>query len=416
MDERPNIILAVVDCLRYDFLGCYNEKINFTPNIDEIASQSVVFEQAISQAPWTKPSMASLFTALYPKNHGVYGREDILKDEHKTLAEILSSEGYYCVGFCENPYLRPHVGFARGFNKYFTEKHNFLFSLILKILRRFVIGKWKEDLRLAVYAPTPAPKLSQKVIKTIKKIKEPFFAYVHYLDAHQPYGLPEYKVSEELSTIEKRLAYYKNRVARIDKAIGTLVRFIEREKQPFIFVITADHGEEFMEHGGIDHSQKLYEELIHVPLIIYAPTILKPRRIKNLVRTIDIMPTLLDLVETVPPSPNIDGKSLLPLIEDDGRQEVAYSEAGLRDNIEWIVSLRDQDRKIIRYVESGRCEYYDLKKDPGEKKPLKIGSDNRARKLYKLLGDYISYRAESRKSFINEDKDTIEKLKGLGYI
>jgi len=320
--EKPNVVLILVDSLRYDFVGSYGSKENITPIIDSLAKNGVVFETAISQAPSSKMSVASVFTGNNPIKNNLYQRQDMLKDSALTIAEILKGRGYTTIAVTEAVMTRPSLGFDQGFDLFVSEKFGFLKSYFLKACRRATFGKLKEDARMKLYSPTEAATLSSKALNIIKKQKQPFFLLVHYLDPHWPFGVPNYKLMEELNSTEKIIGLYKDRVKRCDNAIGSLVSGIREISENTIFIVSADHGEMFDEHAKMVFNGKrwlqrpgrLFEERIRVPLIFNAQKLFGPRRVKGVVRLIDILPTVLDLIGEKH-SEKFDGVSLVSAIQ-----------------------------------------------------------------------------------------------------
>jgi len=416
MEEKPNIVIVLVDCLRFDYVGFFNPKSKITPNIDRIASEGAAFECCISSAPWTKSSISSLFTSVQPIKHGVYGRPNLLPSSLKTMAQAALEAGYSTLGFCENVHLRPNMGFSKGFEKYFWLKYGPVRTLALKVLRRLTFGNTREDMRMALYWPGCAEMLSRKLLKTVGKAKKPFFSYIHYLDTHRTYGIPEYRLKKELGSVGQIKKVYSDRVKQVDKVIGSLESELRKKHKPYVLVILADHGEEFMEHGRIHHPQDLYDELLHVPLVIKCGGKIPATRVKNQVRTIDIMPTLFELVG-IPIPKDIDGISLVPLINGkDNSDRLAFSEAGILDGAEYVVSIRTKKFKLIKNVSQEKFEFYDLEKDPHEQNNLSSEQGVKFIGLKKKLEEYIGKRKQNVGTKMREGPDTMERLKGMGYL
>jgi arylsulfatase A-like enzyme len=329
-DQRPNVLVVLIDALRADHLGCYGHSRDTSPIIDSLSRESVLFETAMSPASWTKPSIPSLFTGLYPIQHGVFTgntqdsadriTSDVLRDEHITLAEALREAGYATGAFVENVQISSFMGFDQGFDVY------------------------AEDLG-------DAQSISNRFIKWLDSgIEGPFFGYVHYLDPHWPYVPPapfdtmfsppaqtsvdfnnvnwkylerqiqsgDVKLSPD--DLEAMRSLYDGEIRYTDTALAGILEAL-RERGLYentIFVLTADHGEEFMEHGRIGHGNTLYDEVLHIPLIIRAPRGRVPEgppgTIADPVSLIDIMPTVLDLAGIEIPG-DIAGRSLRPLME-----------------------------------------------------------------------------------------------------
>jgi arylsulfatase A-like enzyme len=328
--QRPNVLVFLVDALRADHLGCYGHSRDTSPAIDALSREAALFETALSPASWTKPSIPSLFTGLYPIQHGVFTgntkdsaeriTSDILKDEHTTMAEVFRGAGYSTGAFVHNAQISSFMGFNQGFDVYAEHLGN-------------------------------AQQINERFIQWLGSgLGRPFFGYVHYLDPHWPYTPPapfdgmfsppaqtsvdfnnvNWKYLErqiqsgdlQLSAddLEAMRSLYDGEIRYTDAAIAAALESL-REKGLYentIVVLTADHGEEFMEHGRIGHGNSLYDELLHIPLIIRSPQGRAPqgpsRTIADPVSLIDIMPTVLDLAGIEIPE-DIAGRSLRPLME-----------------------------------------------------------------------------------------------------
>jgi hypothetical protein len=314
-----NFMLIVVDALRADHLGFYTGEDTGTPNLDELARQGVFFQNAISQASWTRPAVCSLLTGLYPSQHGVGDR---MKQQQEslsvialdpaipTLAETLSGNRYETAAFMGgNANLKPLFGITRGFAHY-AWRPTVDGSVIVEDFDRW----------LGVDRPRDA------------------FCYLHFMDVHHP--LPMENVSSRLdgglnleavtASMEELVSHYAAAVRRVDDYVGRIVQGLKsvgKFDDTWIFV-TADHGEELMDHGKmLSHGRTLYRELIHVPLIVKPPRGVPAGRIVGApVQLIDIMPTILECAGL--PREDLAGRSLLPSIrgEEPDAPSHAFSE------------------------------------------------------------------------------------------
>jgi len=338
---RANVIVILVDALRADHLGRYGYDRETTPALDSFSGAGVTFLGARSQSSWTKPSIPSLFTALYPSHHGVFEgsskdteghiTSDLLSDSLTTMAEVFRENGYSTAAFVHNAQLKGFLGFSQGFDTYQDGAGN-----AEEINRSF--GAWLEG-----------------------NGDQPFFVYLHYLDVHWPYQPPEpyetmfgtYPSAIDFNTeewkslrdrinqgevtlsdndIAKMIALYDGELRYLDDRLGELFSSL-KERGLFdktLIVVTADHGEEFLEHGRIGHGQALHDELLRIPLLIKFPGgRWAGREIDYPAESVDILPTLTDYLgwETIARS---DGQSLIPVIasDEDGRDAsgAAYSE------------------------------------------------------------------------------------------
>ena len=324
-EEHTNVIVILIDALRADQLGCYGYHRETTPNLDRFSKEAVTFKRATSQTSWTKPSIPSLFTSLYPSRHGVlegsskdtkgHITSDILADSLLTLAEAFRGHGYSTVAFVHNAQLRGFLGFAQGFDLYQdragdAEHINVEFE------------NWLDQ-----------------------RTGGSFFAYLHYLDVHWPYQPPApydpmfgtYSSGIDFNTDEwkalrkdinngrvnlsdedlgKMVALYDGELRYLDDQLGSLFSDLRRRGlyTNSLVIVTADHGEEFLEHDKIGHGQSLYRELLWIPLMIKFPGgKWHGREVEDMAGLIDVLPTLADYLGWEPPA-DTDGRSLMPVL------------------------------------------------------------------------------------------------------
>jgi arylsulfatase A-like enzyme len=429
-EAGPNVMVLLIDGLRADHLGSYGYRRPTTPNIDRIAEDSVLFSQAISPGTFTKTSVASVFTGLDPHHHGVYRgarrdtpdriTSDTLLAQNTTLAEVMSDSGILSVAWVENEQLRAFMGFDQGFARYNDQ-------------------------------PGSIQQINKKVQRWLSGFADgcQFFAYIHYIDLHDPYrprppfdtmygsfsnvyaglDLHEYaswrRIIREIRTGEKTLtaddieqlkAYYDGMLTFIDREIGQLLdALVETGRyDDTVIVVTSDHGDGFMEHGFISHSTTPYDELVRVPLIVKFPDSRHAgRRVDRQVRLVDLLPTLIDLVGG-DPLLGIDGVSLLGLLSEGGSPGVeppAYAFAETAG----AMAIRTENQKLIQYAD-GAWEFYDLVEDPGEQNDLSGADPMGATVLRKLAAVALEERKRTNSVTTPLDPDTIEKLKALGYV
>lgn len=377
--EKYNVVLIVMDAVRADHLGCYGYQRDTSPAIDQLARQGVLFTQAFAQGPATRYSIASLFTSTYPSVHKICEFAAVLPDEFTTLAEVLKSRGYATAAFVPLTYLKRTFNMDQGFELY--DDDSFL-----------------EEGELA---------LDEQIFSWLKNASDrPFFAYLHYMGGHAPYSPPapydtmfwEGPVPEPMKEFVKEffLARHKNPFAAglrpdleaarymisqydgeiryTDERIKGFLQHLEDLKlsERTLVIVMADHGEGFSDHGKFFHETGLYDELIHVPLIMRLPKAIPPgRKIFSSVRIIDIMPTILDLLHIRNP-PQAQGASLWPVIQGKSNADRdCYSEAlqpgGARA---YFKAVRTKAYKLIEMTyperDSPGYELYDLKSDPKE--------------------------------------------------
>lgn len=424
-DARPNVILILVDALRTDSLGCYGYTRETSPNTDAFADQSILFEFASSQATCTFPSVNSLLTSRYPFLfiRNFTGQNFGIPEDIPFVPEILKENGYTTIACSSSPIVRntPSAhnkmgGFGRGFDI-------------------FLEHEWDS-----------AEDINKAVSKELKKISEPLFLFMHYMDPHDPYDPPEkfkrmfctpYDDKEfiaqgnpnpifQMLTGEKPSRkitqrdlqhlrdLYDGEVAFYDFQFG---RFLDRLSKLGILenslvIICADHGEEFLEHENVKHCHSVYETLAHVPLIIKTPSGQPRGSRKALVQNLDIVPTILDYINIDPTEFGFHGKSLKPIIEKDK----AINPYSFCVQHNWR-SINDGRFKLIINVKTGAIAFYDLQKDPHEKKNILDLEAKTARQHVKALKEWISQEEAdlTQEERIRLSEEAIEKLKALGY-
>jgi arylsulfatase A-like enzyme len=407
-----NVLLLTVDTLRADHLGAYGSAVR-TPRIDRLASEGVLFERAIAQASWTRASYGSLLTSLYPSQHGAYitnqaveaGKpfrqvfSGALRTEPVTLTERLRDRGYRTVAIQSNWQASGAQGFDRGFDV-FVHAALFTTSFWARSSLGFYLAEVGTILTsgrrwVPFWAAFPqAPRIFDVYQRFHREgIGEPWFLWVNLMDPHSPYRLwdesepPESRQPIEvlddrdpevpIAALEKA---YDSEVRFADHFVGRMLDLLEETglADHTLVVFAADHGEEFGDHGvelplarvvtGRHHGHSLFNELLHVPLILRLPGVLPAgRRVAATARLIDVAPTVLELVGAPEPDSSWEGKSLLPLI--DGTEGsspgwIAFSERVLY-GLEQKAAQSDR-WKWIAHLDQGRLELYDLAADPGE--------------------------------------------------
>ena len=458
-----NILLITMDALRADHLSCYSHTGAVTPCIDSLASGGVLFKQAISQSPWTLPSFASLFTSCNPSIHG--GGKQVERKKRRyttelspntpTLAEILKKNGYKTAASVSNFYLSRRYGFGRGFeyfsnvddNDIMSAQHLFWMRIFLDISEH-KIEKESEKNR--------SNRITECALNWLDKHADnPFFLWIHYLDPHIPYEHFEeseifhdtafdtiqekmrtllegdmwnilHQESFTLSSLEQRFIeiLYDEEIKTTDRYIGELLqklRSLNLEKTLIIF--TSDHGEELFDRAQFGHGHSVYDEVIRVPFIICFPD-RSPASlaIKEQVRMIDIMPTILELCN-IPIDPETEGTSLMPLIRKNqimmppALSEFLYYEKELK-------CLRTDEYKLIYQPDNGKIQLFDLQRDAGECVDIHDRYPEETRNLLNILNEYLENieNVQQRLSPGREtqpqivDRKMTKSLKSLGYI
>jgi arylsulfatase A-like enzyme len=370
-DARPNVVLITIDALRADHVGVYGYKRLTSPNIDRLAARSLVFTDAYSQAPKTTDSVPSIMTGAYPSNvpreftdTGAKRRKEggyELSEDARPLAVLFKASGYATAA---------GTGFGldqveRGFETFETRQ------------------------------PT------QTALRFLETTNVPFFLWLHYAEPHIPYV--RHKEHDFGSSPMDR---YDGEIAAADAQVGKVLRALEEHElaKTTIVILTADHGEEFLEHGGTSHTRKLYRELLHVPLIIHVPGT-PARRIKGPVELVDIAPTLAELTGIELADGSFDGESLLA----DERQKdaVAYAEdlrRGKTGELDKRMLFNGRYRLIDDRV-ADRLELYDDKKDPREQRDLALKRPDLVARLREALSVHAFRRHTEPMKKLSERAD-----------
>ena len=362
--DRPHIIVYLIDTLRADHLGVYGYSRDTSPFLDTFAKEAVVFERAYTQASWTRASVGSLFSGLFPSRHGAVRREHALSAQVATLPGLLGDAGYTTAGFISNPNLVPVFGFDRGFDFY-------------------------RDLTAETERPR-APQVHDAVFDYLEtSATGPLFLYIHTLDPHDPYEPPppfDDRFCSDAGPDDRHAeakALYDGEIAYSDREFGDFVARLRAAEvyDDTLLVVVSDHGEEFGDHGRRYHGQTLFEEQLHVPLLMRFPGGRRAgTRVATPVRVVDLMPTLLSELGLDPP-PGIDGQSYRSLYSDEG-DEVAgdYEPTHFAEqDLGWhaLTSLTRDGFKLIRRRQPPQLrgvQLFDLRSDPGEAVDLTAAS------------------------------------------
>jgi len=403
--KSANVLLITLDTTRADHIGAYGYPAAETPVLDELAREGALFEQVITPTAFTLPAHSSILTGLYPPFHGVrLNGGAALAEVQTTLAERLSAAGYRCGAVVGAFVIDQRWGLAQGFEHY---DDNF---------------KLEQGQRLDLAGvQRPADQVVDLGLEWLDGGDgRPFFAWLHLYDPHIPYDPPEPFKSRFSGRGPGGL--YDGEIAYTDSQIGRALDWLEEQDlaDSTVVVVVGDHGEALGDHGESEHGYFVYDATVQVPLVVRVPgSGAEGVRICQQVRTIDVMPTVLDLVGVAPPQP-LHGQSLLPLILDPERGEPrpAYSESmAVHLQYGWsaLYGLRTATHK---YIDAPRAELYDLQQDAGE-------ATNRLRDEPGLAGELRSQLAALRAEIAagapateaaDLDQETLGMLAALGYV
>jgi arylsulfatase A-like enzyme/Tfp pilus assembly protein PilF len=403
--NQVNVIIFTIDTLRADHLECYGYQGVKTPNINRLAKEGILFKNVICQVPLTLPSHSSIFTGTYPLYHGVRDNGSFyLEDDQITLAEVLKNKGYLTSAFIGAFVLDSRWGLNQGFDYYYDN---------------FDLTKYK-TISLDAVQRKGDEVLAEFYRWLNKNLNKKFFAWIHLYDPHTPYSPPEpFKTQFK----GRRYGLYDGEIAFVDKLIGEFYNHLKEKKilDNTIIIFTSDHGESLGEHKESAHGFFIYDAVLKIPLIIRFPEKKFSKMIvTNQVRSIDIMPTILNLVNTEIPT-SVQGESLLPFIlgKEKNREFFAYSETYWpRYHYGWseLKSLRTNQYKFIY---APKPKLYDVYTDPQETINLFYKKNSISAKMEKELMSLIKeYSAEEieKKGPRKMDSDSLIKLQALGYL
>jgi len=408
---RPNVIVYLVDTLRADHLGCYGYPKPVSPYLDRFAEGATLFETAIAQAPWTRPSVASILTGLGPLEHGVRTLEDRLPDAADTLAEKLRAAGYRTAAFSTNWHVTADTGLAQGFDDFFLSP--------------------QED----------SAAVNRRVLAWLDGYEEarPFFLYIHTLDPHAPYApppdlrrrfapaaRPQAGTAESLKRIyavrgkrrAERIAevapLYDAEIAANDRSFGALLSALKERKlfEDSLIVFVSDHGEALGEHQDFGHARSLYADQLDVPLVVKLPLQSRGERVSRLAQHVDLLPTVLAAVG-LPPASDLPGANLFnPAGE---REPAAFSHLSYSGR-EGMSVVFDGWKRIEPWSRKlgERPELYrrgDERRDLAAENPVRSGFLDSLLRAEKLRG-----RHGLRPEEAGMDEETRRGLEALGYL
>lgn len=389
-----NVLFVIVDTLRFDHLGVYGFQRGTSPNLDRYAEASLVFERAYSHAPWTHPSISSMMTSKHPKVLGIRDWKHRLKATHTTLALELQEAGFHTEAHVSHLMFKRNFGYKRGWDVYD-------YSVLDKGVPKNVIG---------------SRHISDGAIAGLEGIPEPFFMFLHYFDPHFRYRRHEDFPFSGGKPVDR----YDSEIAYTDHHLGRVLDALEDSglADRTIVVIVADHGEEFLDHGSKQHTDQIYEESVHVPLIMHVPG-MGHARVPGLVAVTDIAPSLLTLLGVQIPS-GFDGNVIRFGLDGVVAPDVPiFVETRRGQNKSGIVE--DQFMLIANLPSEGdeqaatSFELYDMSRDPTQKKNI---VDERTEKAGELMEKLLEFNGtdEIDPETFELDEGLVEDLKSLGYM
>jgi len=455
--ERPNVLLVVLDTVRADRLSSYGYERPTTPEIDSLARDFVRFDEFYAPSPWTVPSHASLFTGLYPIEHGATQEHAELDGRFSTLAEILRDEGYETWAASGNPFMGPAANLDQGFGTF--------------------VEAWRgTPITRPEGAPHPVNQGFERFLET-RDEERPFFAFVNYMDAHEPFVPPPSHTDRflrgelpreqalalgnrgwrrhwsESPFTQQQLAVlsdlYDAGLSQLSGYVGQLIGLVKRRDlyDDTLIIITSDHGEHFGENGAVGHFFSLYNTALRVPLLIRAPGATTGRVERRKGQSVDLFPTILAASGVDPSRFDHRGQDLL---NPETRRTSVFSEYYYPAQVLGLFSPEVRARESARlaphlrrqravqafgyrllWSSDGRHELYHVARDPGETRNLLAAEslDPGAQEFLRLLEEELSAYAPpadrgpgptppaAGSPLSHElDAESIEALRAVGYI
>ena len=394
---RPlNVVVITIDTLRPDHLHCYGYDKIETPALDRIAQSGVLFENGVTQTPLTPPSHASIFTGLNPPTHKVRDTGGfILSPSTPTLASLLQQKGWDTAAFVSSAVLKKRFGFEHGFDVYDDQ-----------MPRPGNAQEFQED------AERRAGDTVDRAVQWLNgRTDKPFFLWVHLYDPHTPYDPPspfreQYKGRP-----------YDGEIAYADREIGRLMETVKRKSpaDKTLVAVLSDHGESLGEHGEYSHGVFLYDSTLRIAYLLAGPGVPPGLRVKQQARTVDFLPTILELLGSPAPV-GVEGASLTPLFHGkDANTDISYAETLFpKINLGWA-ELRAVRTNQWKYIRAPKPELYDLSRDPMESKNVLAEHPSEVRMLEAQLAAASHSPGAEKVETTTMDERTLAQLKSLGY-
>jgi arylsulfatase A-like enzyme len=412
---RPDVVLIVIDTLRADHLGSYGYTRNTSPHIDSLAADATRYTRAFSHAPWTTPSVAALLTSMYPSSLGIDNVQSPLPDAAVLLPELLRDAGYRTAGFVSHSFVSKKWGFAQGFETF-------------------------DESNVKGHLATTSPQLSNAALAWLEDNiggEAPLFLLIHYFDPHFgyldqrefPFGgrdpgyagpvrsgslparfaeAPEQLAPGDLRELQR---LYDSEIALTDREVGRVLDFLRNKGRydSSIVVLAGDHGEEFLDHGALDHTKTLYDELMHVPLIVKLPG-RPPSTVDSPVALVDVFPTIADWLELELPK--------------DARGTSLISNAAALPRPIFLETLRlrrlrgvvQGNMKLIVDLDSGEVQLFDLATDPQEATNLSAERPEQVDALRRVVDAWAGGGPSLEGERLELSDEEREQLRALGYL
>ncbi len=423
-DDQPNVILYVMDALRAEQTSLYGYPRETTPFLEELAADGVVFENAYSPVSWTKPSVVTLLTSLYPQVHGVGERSysDVLPENVATLQDVLRGGGYVTSSFSANPLACTLSNLDQGFDQTFTPNS---FEIEGRQVKQNKIHSDDLNAKILPWLETHA--------------RDRFFLYVHTVDPHVPFAAPVTppELVGDGTSIDRYDAEIRFNDGQIERLVEKLTELGILENT--LLIVTSDHGEAFGEHGTTGHGTSVYQEEVRIPLLFHHRGFLARRRVEQPVQLIDLMPTIVSYLGIDPASVPMQGRDLL---DEEAERDLApvflsrfvypkdvetarFSEVEYHAVVEgeWKLIAAERGERQVFDV-----ELYHLGDDPSEREDRKEQDPERARRAHDRLRGFLQQQTARRVTYTSNleggsgsgesavSEEVLEQLRVLGYV
>jgi arylsulfatase A-like enzyme len=435
--QGPSVILIIADTLRADHVGAYGSTATKTPSMDRLAKDGVVFENAFTNSTWTRPSVATIVTSLYPSSHKVMYKTDLLPDGVTTIAETMKDAGYRTAAYVTNINVAPSFRFEQGFQEYYYLSPEFFFGATdsasklafysgMRLVRErfFSKSKWVQ------YYYQDAQTVNGDALPWLDRNGAgPTFTLVHYMDPHDPYFEIPYNgnaiarvdtPNPDPSQRDRMAMLYASNIEYLDRFLGNLIEALKQANRydDTVIALVSDHGEEFYEHKGWWHGTTLYDEESRVPIIVkLAKNAKAGTRVKAPAQLLDVAPTLAAAAQVTAPE-TWQGRDLFGTAP---APEALFQEEDHEGNV--LHSIRTDRWKLIVANENNPrglppIELFDMQADPKETKNVAADHPD---VVSKLSGDLTALRAMAGARAVSGasgviDEATRPKLVSLGYV
>lgn len=469
----PNIVFIVLDTARAENFPMYGYDRDTTPNLEKLAAEGTVYDNAISPSPWSLPSHASMLTGKLPSNHETYAENQHLDSEDQLLTTQLREEGYTTYGISSNSWVSPEFGFGTGFDSFTStwklfeteiDSRTLSDASIRERIRTYLDGEALKSILNVLYRQVyfkkydyGALRVNYEAKRTLATAKEPFFLFLNYMEPHLEYGPPKFteefvsgqtdidqdpwshifdvepKTEQDFKTLQE---LYDAELKYVDWRVGKLLNRLKEENQydDSLIIVTSDHGENIGEHDLMDHQYCLYNTLLHVPLIVKYPNKLQKEisdRITTPVSTLDLFPTVCSVCD-IDVENSIDGDILPQRTEDENRYVISeylspmpsvediveqYSDLEAAD-VSWINrTIRSVQNKHMKYIqyEDSESEYFNLEIDSQEEQNIvEQIPTQKIQKLQNIIDNKTTDDFGSGTRDISQETQDI--LSDLGYL